>query len=243
MRVENIGGTPQKPIMHAAHIGAVTIHNVHILDSSGSMSGVKYNNAIKGINADIAQSKSVATTTLGLTSTMTIVEFSNHNSARFEPFMKPIALTKNLTLRNMGGKTALYETIGLTIEKLLQNKQKEDKVLLKIFTDGEENNSLGKYASPDKGWGRNKTSPILSALIKKVQDEDNFTVTFVGTVHDTQTMIKNLNVDESNTLVHDNTAQGVKKSFETSAGATMLYMASASRGEDVSKNFYTKTLK
>lgn len=244
MRIEQIPGVltlQQETILSPKVAGALTVHNVHILDSSGSMSGGKYNNAIEGINADIIQSQTVAATTPGLTSTMTIVEFSGTGSAKEHMFMQPINTAGRFSSQNMEHQTALYETMGQTIEKLLSRKQKEDKVLLKIFTDGEENDSRGKYA-PIGGASRQKLSPTLANLIKSVQDNDNFTVTFVGTANDTKAMIRNLNVDASNTLIHDNTPESVKMSFNKSLSATTQYFALASRGEDVSKGFYSKSV-
>lgn len=246
MRVDQLtgGGTPKKEprpkpgIIMAAVM--LTVHNVHILDSSGSMSGSKYNNAVEGVNADIKQAQTIAATTPGLTSTMSVIEFSN--GVKEHSFMQPVNMAKPIPAKCMNGGTALYQTIGETIEKILSKKKKGDKVLLKIFTDGEEAGSRGKYAPIERGYTNNPTSPTLAALIKKVQEQDDFTVTFVGTKYDTERMIKNLNVDASNTLVHDNTAQGVKMSYQRGAGATAMYLSSAMAGEDVSKGFYSKSV-
>lgn len=233
MRVDGKTGSnmPQMPV-GVAPAGKVTIHDVHIVDSSGSMSGGKYNSAIEGVNQDIMASKETARTTPGLTSTMSIIEFSGTGSAKYHMFMKPIEEVKNFSSRNIGGMTALNETVGEAIERILAHKRPEDKVLLKIFTDGDENGSRGKYTS----------KKTLSDLIEKVQQDDNFTVTFVGTKNDVARVSKDLKIDLSNTLVHDNTAASVKMSFEKTVGARSMYAASAMAGEDVSKNFYSKVL-
>lgn len=216
------------------------IHNVHILDSSYSMkTNNKYNNAIEGINSDINNIREESKKFSNIKSTISLVEFSSFDQIMFRnwlvPIEKDILITKNL----IGRDTALYQTIGETIEKLLNNKEKEDKVLLKIFTDGQENGSKGKYAST--GFG--KYCPTLANLIKKVEKEDNFTITFVGTPRDTTNIASSLSIDLSNTLSYDNTGAGVRRSFEKTIEATQSYYSGASAREDVSKGFYTKTAK
>ena len=47
-----------------------------------------------------------------------------------------------------------------------------------------------------------------------------------------------LNIDKSNTLVHDNTGEGVKKAFDTTLKATRTYSKKVTKGEDVLTGFY-----
>ena len=206
------------------------VHDVHILDSSGSMAGGKYNNAIEGINADIMASQKQAEIFPEIKSTMTVVEFSGTKSMKYHMQMIPIEKAQLLTGKLMNGNTALYETIGATIEYLLLQKQPEDKVLMKIMTDGFENASRGKYSIRHD----------LANLIAKVQKEDNFTITFVGTKKDVANMINSLNIDESNTLVHENTAASIERSYKKTVNARTSFMYSMSKGEDVLTGFYSK---
>ena len=146
--------------------------------------------------------------------------------------MKRVEDVPTFNSRNMNGMTALYQTIGTTIDTLLNNKQKEDKVVLKIFTDGEENASQGLY----------KNHSTLKELITKVEKEDNFTVTFVGTEGDIKNIVQNININITNTLSHDNTADSVEHAFTTTCLSTGSYRKAVSEGEDVSKGFYSKSL-
>ena len=46
----------------------------------------------------------------------------------------------------------------------------------------------------------------------------------------------------SNTSVHDNTADSIKNSFKATTFARMAYSKSVSRNEDVTMNFYSKSV-
>lgn len=81
----------------------------------------------------------------------------------------------------------------------------------------------------------------MKALIATCEAR-GFTITFIGTKNDTAYIVRHLNIDFSNTLVHDNTGEGVKMSFQTQATATTQYRKSLEKGEDVSRGFYSKVL-
>ena len=125
----------------------------------------------------------------------------------------------------IGGDTPLYYAVYDIISNLVVNK--EDKVLVKVYTDGQNNT---KYEYQAKA----------AELIKKVQKE-NFTVTFVATPEDLKKIMSDINIDESNTLATANTPDGFMESMKMSRGATMSYFASAEKGEDVLVGFYKKT--
>lgn len=220
MRVNKIVNKPSQEA-----ISKPTIHNVFILDSSGSMMGGKYDAALKGINLEIEALKKQTEVNY----IQTIVEFSNYIENKI--WMRPLLEIPNFQGRCFGGGTALYDAVGKTLDKLLTSpeKSRDDKVLVKIFTDGEENTSI---------------SYNLRSLTQKIEDAEKagFTITFEGTSSDVNYVIKNLNIKQSNTKIHDNTAAGIERSVQARVGATMLYAKSVVRGEDVSTNFYTKSV-
>lgn len=199
------------------------IHNVAILDGSGSMAGTKYNNACKGIKLDFETCKNE-----GFKS-FTFVEFNSERSITTHCFMRPFDV--ELKFNGACGGTPLYQTIGQTLERLLKEVPKRDKVLVKVFTDGEHNEHYGKYATVEE------LKPLIATCESK-----GYTITFIGTAQDTNKIVKNLGLDISNTLVHDNTGEGVKMSFQTQATATTQYRKSLEKGEDVSVGFYSKVL-
>lgn len=261
---------------------SITVHNVHILDASGSMGtghnlGSKYTNALGGINEELNILKA---DTSGVNYTQTIIEFDSGrqfegiaagctNKTTFSNseglygrcrqtthyFMTPLAACGPITGRGAHGGTPLYQTVGEVIEKLLELKQTDHKVILKIFTDGDENSSSGKYArvnSYSLGSFRPITSnpqvtdcPALKSLIDAVQENNNFTVTFIGTQGDVGHAINNLGMMSTNTLVHDNTARGVKMSYNMMSLATTAYAgaaASGASGEQLKENFFKRVV-
>lgn len=219
---------------------SVTIHNVHILDASGSMNGPKYNNALKGINGEIMAMK---TNSEGMT--QTIIEFTSglHSTAKLAThyFMTPAENCTAIVGTGANGGTPLYQTVGETIEKLLAHVKPTDKVLMKIFTDGEENESKGKYVNTGTHWA--PKSEELSRIIKMAEDNHNFTITFMGTKEDVRHMVSNIGLTESNTLVHDNTERGVQSSYSMSLASTVKYRKDVSRGvsqDELKKDFFKR---
>jgi uncharacterized protein YegL len=215
---EEIGDQPTEDVIETP-----VIRNVHILDASGSMGGSKIANAIKGINDEISELRQNTTVRYF----QTIVSFSYGNDILTHAMDVPVNLIPVFNTHTRG-MTALYQAIGETLQKLIDTSMEGAKTLVKIFTDGSENNSRGEWRNAD----------ILSDFIKECQDKHDFTITFVGTKNDVAKVITRLGIDESNTLIHDNTAQGVERSFNKSVHATKAYSDKVKRGDDVSRGFY-----
>lgn len=204
----------------------VTVHNVHILDASGSMRGGKMKSALTGINQEMVDMMKDNSTEV----TQTIIHFSDPFDIQTFCWKLPLGEVGHFSTVARGS-TALLETVGNTLTKLLTEANGKDKVLVKIFTDGQENaTSMG---SP---W---KNPKAVSDLIKQCEDK-GFTITFVGTEQDIAFVVRLLSIDVSNTLAHDNTEKGVLETYTKSMGATAVYRSAASRGEDVKYNFFTK---
>lgn len=194
----------------------VKLHKVVLLDGSGSMQGGKYDAAEAGVKLDYESCKGEFVDYL-------LSEFSDtHYDTKYD-FTRPLVFSPQF------GNTLLYKTIVDILTKTLQTVPDSDKVLVQIFTDGQDNTSKGYLAQACK-------------LVEKFNSK-GWTVTFVGTRHDVEYVQRNLSIDSTNTLVHDNTARGVKMSFETYTTATSNYTKSVKRGETVVKNFFTKSIK
>lgn len=229
-----------------------TLQNVNLLDRSGSMdegkyqnTGSKYDNAVNGINEEQNMLKEDKTANY----LQTIIEFDSLGNFRYGKDAKDIARYNEALItqpietcgifkgKGADGGTPLYDAIGYTIRKLLILKKPEDRVLLKIFTDGGENSSTGEF-NPHTGGAKK-----LYDLIQDVQNNHKFTVTFMGTKYDTETIIKKLGIDRGNTLVHDNTAHDVKMSYARAAGQTISFANEvATKGVDTVANFYSKSV-
>lgn len=199
-----------------------TIHIVDILDCSTSMLGSKIDNASKGINSNIIKLKQEV---VDVNYTYTLCDFGSYNDIKTKYFMSPLDKVQETTFIARGC-TALCDAIGTTLKSLKANISIEEKVLVNIYTDGDENNST-KYKHKD-----------ISELIDSLKD--TFTVTFVGTELDVKKAISDFNIAESNTLVYDGTGTGLEKSLILTNKARTVYANAVVKGEDVSLGFYKK---
>jgi Mg-chelatase subunit ChlD len=217
---------PNKTTFPKDQLLAPKIHNVIILDGSGSMGGAKYESAKAGIALDLQTCNNENFTSYSF------VEFNNDSPISITTHYWLTSLSEvNLKFNGAKSGTPLYYTIGQTLEKLLQDIPKEDKVLVKIFTDGQNTLGYGKYSDPVE------LQPLIATC-----EARGFTITFIGTKQDTQEIIRNVKINVSNTLVHDNTGKGVETAFNVQAEATRGYSKRVSKGEDVTLGFYSKTI-
>lgn len=206
------------------------IHNVFIVDASGSMDqNNKYDIAISSLNELLSDIKSDPDTN----NTVMIVEFEGKRIETRIPFGSSVP--SEYRGMGTGGMTPLNQAIGETLESVLKLRaNSDDKVLVNIFTDGGENqsrNNGSKYANNN----------LLSSFIKQCEIK-GFTITFIGTQNEVDYAVNMLSMDMTNTMVHDNTASSVKASLDVTRSARMMYSKSVSKGENVTKSFYTKTV-
>jgi len=196
-----------------------TIHIVDVLDSSGSMSGDKHNAALKGINGGIQDLKE---SKVKVNYTYTLVDFST--DVRFV-HTKDKLLAVSKVACGTRSSTALFDAIGEAVQKVLPGIGKDDKVLVNIYTDGQENASK-RYTAHD-----------ISGFIDQLSTS-GWTFTFIGTPQDVAYASNVLRIHESNTLSYDGTAKGLEKSLTATRSSRTSYSLSVSKGEDVSQGFY-----
>jgi uncharacterized protein YegL len=198
-----------------------TIHVVDIIDCSASMSGAKIQNAVRGINSGIEKLKSEN----DVNYTYTICDFSYHNDINYKHVLTEISKVQSVSFRDRGN-TALRDAIGETLD-LIREKVKDntEKVLVNIYTDGEENGSQ-IYSDGQ-----------IAALIETLQKE-NFTITFIGTNNDVNRVVKAYKLHESNTLKYDGSAKGLEVTLDSTSIARSSFKSKVLRGEDVTMGFY-----
>lgn len=199
----------------------ITIHNVDILDATGSMAGSKYENSKKGIIEGIeALQKDNA-----VDWTYSLFEFVDSYKGVVEHRILGDLSTDIKFNGPIGANTPLYKTIFDVLTKingLVVNKN--NKVLVRIYTDGGDNSS---------GNLRVSAKDLIHVL-----NSENFTITFVATKQDMESIQRRLDLDKSNTLAVDNTGDGFEKAFRSSNLARTSYAISASLGEDVSTGYF-----
>jgi uncharacterized protein YegL len=197
-----------------------TIHIVSILDASSSMYGGKFSNALQGIQKEIEELKS----NTEINYLVTFVTFATRGALRIVHDKIPVSKIESIPAY-CHGNTALYDAIGHILTKVKIETRPEEKVLISIFTDGDENDS--------REWSKRN----VADLIKECEIK-GFTITFVGTDRDVKVVVRDLNIKDSNTLVHDNTSHGVADSFKTRSVATRSYSSKVLKNEDVLTGFY-----
>jgi len=213
-------GTPTPKKQSSGKGKSTVINIVDILDVSGSMNGPKLKAAIEGINFSRNELKKEKE----ISYLYSYCEFSEASYIVANEFRTSIANVGVLRTASRGA-TALYDAIGTVVERLLEKIDKNEKVLVNIYTDGEENCSIR--------FSKEKIGKMIEELGSK-----NFTFTFIGTQSDVQTAQKNLKFHASNTLVHDNTGAGMQAAFTTNTVARSMYAEKVKKGEDVTTGFY-----
>lgn len=179
---------------------------INVLDASGSMNGSKIENCLAAINDD------------PLIDRYRTIVFSNsidimHGKAE---------------VRIPMGLTRLNDAIGLAIKEASKEYKKGQYVLIRIYTDGKENNSTQYYTEK------------IRQMIDKVKDK--YIITFIGTANDVQNAINTYGIEESNTLVlESNDGEGFNKALATTREATVRTYTMMSKGiaaSTLTTNFY-----
>ena len=167
------------------------IYDFFVLDRSGSMQRIK-NSTITGVNEYINTSKADAKKSK-ITSYFSMITF-DHEFDTIYDYMN-INDVKELTDEDFipRGGTALNDATGMAIASLREklNGKESDKnvdVTITIFTDGQENSS------------KEYTHKTIADLIKQVQDEYKWTVTFIGAgdIDAVQQFAQTLNINCTN---------------------------------------------
>ena len=198
----------------------VTIYKVNLVDTSTSMTGSK----IKAVNLALSEEFKLLQTQ-NVNYVYSLIQFSSSKYISY--IFKNISVNNLLPQFNLyaDGYTALYDAIGFVIKEF---KDITGKVLVNVYTDGQDNNS--STFSPEN----------IKALLGTF---NNITLTFVVTKEDANIVKNRLNIDDSNILIHDNTAESLKKSVIETANATLSFSDKVSKGEDVKRGFYKKLSK
>lgn len=205
-----------------------TIHIVDILDKSGSMHDKnKFKTALEGIKLKVTE----CCKDTSMTYKHTVILFDTVISEVLDGNTISEKNVLKLSAFSPSGRTALNDVIYYIYNKINiagTFDLSTQKVLINIYTDGEENASTA--------------SALTAATAIKAMEEKGILTTFIGTKQDCKIAIKQYHIDESNTLSHDNTEKSLTKAFQSNVRSTITYSTNVAKGLDVSKGFY-KTIK
>ena len=174
---------------------------VFLLDKSGSMSGSE-SDTIGGYNSFLKKEKKNNCESL-----VTTVLFDNSYSRIVDRV--EISKVKNLTEGDyyVGGCTALYDAIGKTITEM--DKNKPDKVLFVITTDGLENASV-EYSKQN-----------IKSMIKK---HKNYEFIFLGAGIDSYSEGASIGIKRSNISNYSKSKKGIENMFRAvNKASEMMY--------------------
>ena len=189
-----------------------------ILDETGSMDPIK-KSTISAVNEYISSLKKQKGEFL-----FTLTKF---NSEKIEtPYVnKDIKKVEKLTEETYvpNFMTPLYDAVVDTVEKMVEMVKQDQKVVMVIMTDGEENSSV------------RHDEKCLKDLIKKLQGEGNWTFVFLGANQDSWQMASKMGIYAGNVMNWNSTDRGVKNAMYSLTASTTSFSA---KGDSQTKNFF-----
>ena len=201
------------------------VHNLIILDESGSMSSIK-SLIINGFNELVQSVKGIENQFPEQEHLISMVSFNDLNN-KILHFIDPVSKldTINDNTYNPASMTPLYDAMGFSISKLKQHLEGKDNysVLVTILTDGEENASK-EYSG---------------LAIKNLVDElkqHNWTFTYIGANHDVERMAASMNIH--NTMSFDKNDIGIKRMFARESSSRIKFSLGIRKGETANDDFY-----
>ncbi len=188
-------------------------HVAVILDKSGSMESVKgetisgFNDYLRKLREDPAAPDMRLTLTLFDTSLLTPVvaelveKVADLDWTRYQP----------------GGFTALYDAIRQTVKAAEGQVGEDDKALVLIITDGQENSS------------RDTTRAEVTALIQAAEAKGNWTFAYLSAAPSAFKDAAAIGMAAGNTATYAGTGTGTKAAFRAAGMATSARAASPLR--------------
>jgi len=203
------------------------VHNLIILDESGSMSSIK-NNIIQGFNELVQTIHGIEKQFPDQEHFISFISF-NGLGQKLLHFADPASRLQQINDKSYqpDASTPLYDAMGFGISKLKQLL--EDKtgynVLVTVLTDGEENAS------------REYSGSSIKQLVEEMK-QNNWTFTYIGTDHDVEKFASSISIE--NVMAFEKSAHGITDMFQKERKARAMFSEKLNRNEDVRKNFFDK---
>lgn len=223
---------PPAPTPPPAPKPVLTNHIVLLLDDSGSMRGC-YNEAVKQINASIANIKAKAAAT-GQRTTVSLYLFGGYSSVRCIYRGADVSTVRELgTDFACGSSTPLNDAIGQSIEdckNFIDANDPNTSFLIICATDGGENGSRKFYRAS------------VQNLVQTAQATDRWTFAFMVPPGATGELCHQTGVPRGNVTEWNNDVRGAQEAFTRTAVATNTFYQDRSLGLKSTKSFYTTDL-
>jgi hypothetical protein len=204
------------------------VHNLIILDESGSMNSIK-KTILNGFNELINSVKSIEKEFPEQEHYISIISFNSKNENNVIHFTSPVSKIETIDDKNYNpeSSTPLFDAMGFSILKLknfLSDKNNYS-VLVTILTDGEENAS------------KEYSLTSIKRIIEELKSE-NWTFTYIGSDHDIDKTTMDLNI--KNKIRFDKNGRGIKNMFEIETNSRIKYSLAIREGKLISDDDYYK---
>lgn len=201
------------------------VHNLIILDESGSMDSIK-SLIISGFNELVQSVKGIEEQFPEQEHLISMVSFNDLNN-KILHFVDPIKKLDAINYKsyNPASMTPLYDAMGFSISKLKQHLEGKHNysVLVTILTDGEENAS------------KEYTGLAIKNLVDELKQQ-KWTFTYLGADHDVEKMAATMNIH--NTISFDKNVAGIKRMFFKESKSRVKYSLDISNEESTNDDFY-----
>ena len=201
------------------------VHNLIILDESGSMGSIK-DFIIQGFNEVVQTVKGIGNQFPEQEHLITLITF-NGLGQKILHFMVPVEKLDQIDSSKYrpDASTPLYDAMGFSFSKLrkILENVKDYNVLVTILTDGEENASR-EYSG---------------IAIKKMIDElkqNRWTFTYIGTDHDVDSFVASVSI--TNVMKFEKNPQAIHALFETEKKARGAYSQKIRNKESAVDGYY-----
>jgi uncharacterized protein YegL len=201
------------------------VHNLIILDESGSMSSIK-TTIIQGFNELVQTIKGVELQFPSQEHFISLVSF-NGLGQKLHHFIDPAGKLNQIDANSYqpNASTPLFDAMGFSLNKLryaLQG-QADYNVLVTIMTDGEENAS------------KEFTQKDVQKLVEELR-QNRWTFTYIGTDHDVEKVAASLSIN--NTLAFAKNEAGIGAMFDADRKARTSYSQKIFFNEETDAGYF-----
>ena len=202
------------------------VHNLIILDESGSMQAIK-RTIIQGFNELVQTIQGIEQQFPEQEHYISFISF-NGLGQKILHFLDPVSKLNQIddSRYHPNATTPLYDAIGFGIHKLKYSLEgrTDYNVLVTVLTDGAENAS--------KEYSGNEIRRLIEELKQK-----RWTFTYIGTDHDVTEMASSLSIN--NTMSFPKNITGIHEMFLSERRARVNFSKKIRSKEDTSSDYFT----
>lgn len=215
----------KKNNMQKGSITTEKVHNLIILDESGSMGSIQ-SQIIPGFNQIVNNIKAQKQEHPNQQHTISFISF-NSQGIKNHHFMDDVDQLQTINTKNYqpNGGTPLFDAMGHSLNRLRTAivTDKDTHVFVTVLTDGAENAS------------KEYSGSSIRRLIEDLK-ELNWTFTYIGADHDVEAMAENIAIN--NYMSFDKSSKGMEEMFAKEQKARRSYITASDKSAFKSHNMF-----